>query len=722
MAESAKPHLFHLALSASHYGTKCYRYEIAQKLENYGLIPTKAQKEVLENGLRALVVAPYQDNKQTAIQPIVSGQTDNTLALIHSTNRCLSETKAWLLEKKATDIRSQQQQVMDELVQRGIQQLNIDQKRCSMSLRQMKQLIGDIRPLVESDVLSLPDFASKTEEMNEIESEFEDLIESVSNFTDEQFIAYEAPVAHTLPISSEEIPSLETHILEQRCQKETESLGFSFQRTQELLTQVVSHFNALPKTEAPAVLFIGQTGAGKSTAVNRLLGVEGYHKETVKRKTIVHTEQREHVKTNHGKKSETPFPNMFLSSDSSYYLVDMPGYGDTGGKPERISHGISTQWLKKRFLELKGIVIVCEENDINSSRCQLLRDTLENAGRMICRMPPEQASKHVRFAVTKSEKMNVDDIFEELKDLKEELNVSRTEDDTDHYIAIALSALTRSKKQIILLDVTDPESVAQMHQTINKMRPRDATSFNFSHESPEFSLLMKVVQIILDVKAEREQGIQQRRDALASLYKTELVKQLVALDMSNDTITQECEALLLSSDPIECSSIERFIDLMKLHSELVEKLKLAMTTLSKDLGGTEKDQLIGQGQNVRAELIAQYQEFQSNQAFFDCMLMIQNILNPDSSATLSPENELDGYETDEGAADDLECFAKSIISAISPIFRQRGSTPGEYESNPIYMGLVQNTLFKQPLRERYIDKVDEYANGVIVRLPTSKMV
>ena len=132
--------------------------------------------------------------------------------------------------------------------------------------------------------------------------------------------------------------------------------------------------------------------------------------------------------------------------------------------------------------------------------------------------------------------------------------------------------------------------------------------------------------------------------------------------------------------------------------------------------------MIGQGQNVRAELIAQYQEFQSNQAFFDCMLMIQNILNPDSSATLSPENELDGYETDEGAADDLECFAKSIISAISPIFRQRGSTPGEYESNPIYMGLVQNTLFKQPLRERYIDKVDEYANGVIVRLPTSKMV
>ncbi|MDF2939757.1 MAG: hypothetical protein K0R66_399 [Gammaproteobacteria bacterium] len=124
---------------------------------------------------------------------------------------------------------------------------------------------------------------------------------------------------------------------------------------------------------------IGNTGSGKSTLVNVLMGhrfeeIETDEGESVLR--VVTPGKSAQMGTNI--EACTIYPEAFLEPESGYYFCDCPGFLDTRGKKERILIEMCLKMLPKKARDIKGLVIVIEHDMLYTQKASGFKRLIEN--------------------------------------------------------------------------------------------------------------------------------------------------------------------------------------------------------------------------------------------------------------------------------------------------------------------------------------------------------
>ena len=163
--------------------------------------------------------------------------------------------------------------------------------------------------------------------------------------------------------------------------------NFAMGRTIGLIRQAINQL-LLYKNLENADIFLGKTGAGKSTLINYLLGVLyelRKDKKTGKKYLEPINNINEQANTSFLTHSETAFPHILKNNNGNF--VDMPGFRDTRGEPWEITAGLSAKMLNNSFNTLRTLVVVFTESDLYDSRIEGIRDSLEMLGKIIENKP-----------------------------------------------------------------------------------------------------------------------------------------------------------------------------------------------------------------------------------------------------------------------------------------------------------------------------------------------
>ncbi len=159
------------------------------------------------------------------------------------------------------------------------------------------------------------------------------------------------------------------------------------QERQESAAEVIANSIALMKrgdtvvdnNMRPAVLIVGKTGAGKSTLVNYLAGVELTAKE-IRGDLFIDLKQPrgDSIKIGHSASSETTIPNKWISNNGTIYW-DCPGFEET----RSVSQDIANAYYIKRLFDTSQnvkVVIVIADNPTDPRETDLVRlvDQLTN--------------------------------------------------------------------------------------------------------------------------------------------------------------------------------------------------------------------------------------------------------------------------------------------------------------------------------------------------------
>lgn len=159
------------------------------------------------------------------------------------------------------------------------------------------------------------------------------------------------------------------------------------------------------------VLVIGNTGAGKSTTINYLLGCPMVAKKQGARGVIaVQDSAQERAIIGHAiANSETLYPSLFKIRGDDYYLCDCPGFVDTRGPEYEITAAISTKVTINAARYVKSIVIVLPQTAITEEKAAGLRSIFLTLQKLLGQknngqqetMNAEYLRKSVTFVITK---------------------------------------------------------------------------------------------------------------------------------------------------------------------------------------------------------------------------------------------------------------------------------------------------------------------------------
>lgn len=111
------------------------------------------------------------------------------------------------------------------------------------------------------------------------------------------------------------------------------------------------------------VLVVGETGAGKTTIVDYLIGCK-MKRDTYKEKPVVVVDKtsQNHGVIGHTSNSETEYPQTFKHKDFPFYYCDCPGFEDTKGKESRAQAAISMKKAIASARSIGGVIIIIDCN------------------------------------------------------------------------------------------------------------------------------------------------------------------------------------------------------------------------------------------------------------------------------------------------------------------------------------------------------------------------
>uniref|UniRef100_A0A915D8Z4 G domain-containing protein n=1 Tax=Ditylenchus dipsaci TaxID=166011 RepID=A0A915D8Z4_9BILA len=130
------------------------------------------------------------------------------------------------------------------------------------------------------------------------------------------------------------------------------------------------------------VVFLGVTGAGKSTAINYLLGhtFERVDNEENGQSyfQIDPNSNAPSAKMSNGFGSETQYPSSYVLPSANFLLVDMQGIQDTGGDTRTALYSLSIRMILTGAARVRAIIVVINFNkDLDGRRLGSLSGSLE---------------------------------------------------------------------------------------------------------------------------------------------------------------------------------------------------------------------------------------------------------------------------------------------------------------------------------------------------------
>lgn len=406
---------------------------------------------------------------------------------------------------------------------------------------------------------------------------------------------------------------------------------FPLEKTLTSLKQAEVHFQSFSELDE-AVLIAGTTGRGKSTLTNCLLG-----QKYVKGKNVYGTiavpqlesGQEESSKTSQFSASETFLPQSFRFND--FYLIDMPGFEDSREEPETISHGASMIWLKSHIEKLKGIVIVCDESDLKP-KFTALRHSFAAIGHAIKNMPPE-IERQVCLVITKSG-ISPQEVLERLE-LWHAEEIRRPVSDNQQAVVRVLSLLIQSTSNLLVVDVTEPDTLLSLVQKIQSMPSHSIQPFSFIPATHEIKLFTKIIQAIVKTEEAMQQDVVQRQSGLMTRFKQEiehlrfpqpLVAKLEEQLQRLNACLEQCNDQEVVFDKLQdlIRALEAQKDYLVTGNLACDAFEAFLTEL--DDGNTWFNNGADEERMVE-ELLGMYNELQSRQLFFDAIKQIARHLD-----------------------------------------------------------------------------------------------
>ena len=591
-----------------------------------------------------------------------------TMAHAYASIEMLEQT---LVQAQLMEARLEENQI-EEMLAEGMLLLASHHQQFSDGLQTMRSVIKQAQALVSTQAISETTLIEQTKALRDLEEKFTYRMDAAIDLNQKISTDYEAP---DVDLTSIETPialsEKKKALFAQRWMKKADSMvKFSFPETIRLLKKGLKEFHALPKTNAPAVLFVGKTQVGKSTLANAVTDVlyelaqNQFGRPCVRKSSASIVD--EYAKTGQGQASETILPNVKLSPDGTCYLVDMPGYQDTRNTPHRISTGVAFQCIQEHYKEMKGVVIVCEENEFLMNGFGSLRTTLENVGRILPAYT-DGANNHVILAVTNSRGEATQESF---------LTVLRTLLTTEYASAItadrravkrALLYLTQSADKIVLVNAENLASVAEFYQKIKDMDVSAMSQFNLTPSSDAMSLIKIVLQTITSAERELTHRINQLQGALKKQCKSQL---LISMEISHELaqLQSDLQASLSLLDDAEGEILLEFTGLVEDQKALVRLAVEVMGTLSHLFNTADERKETANAQ----ELIEKYTELEMNQPLFNRIREIDLMLS-----------DTQGYETDDEAEALFEQDTRDYLANEPLIVAEDVDEDSDDENEPV---------------------------------------
>ncbi len=159
----------------------------------------------------------------------------------------------------------------------------------------------------------------------------------------------------------------------------------------------------LKATDQKIVLFLGPTGAGKSTAIDFLSGCEMYGLEDKTTGDFQIGAKDPVVEIGDGAQSKTLYPNIVKSKiDQKILFCDTAGFGDNRGPKYDICAAYTLSSIFEYAKEIHGVVVLIQKEDLIDPRLPKLLSTFEQLNRLIPDKNNYKAS--FLFVVTKTDK------------------------------------------------------------------------------------------------------------------------------------------------------------------------------------------------------------------------------------------------------------------------------------------------------------------------------
>lgn len=154
-----------------------------------------------------------------------------------------------------------------------------------------------------------------------------------------------------------------------------------------------------PALDQDLVLFMGPTGAGKSTLINYLLGHALQMAETEAGDIYLKPQfpGRNVASMGVGVDSCTLYPEIFAHPMGKYSLCDLPGFFDTRGTRERIVTNMSIDMVAKGARQLKGLVIVIEYDALYREKGRGFRQLMETLKYLFKKLHESSESEQAAF-------------------------------------------------------------------------------------------------------------------------------------------------------------------------------------------------------------------------------------------------------------------------------------------------------------------------------------
>ena len=181
-------------------------------------------------------------------------------------------------------------------------------------------------------------------------------------------------------------------------QEARSSLGFRFNRAVRLLEDSFVPIQAGAGKQQ--VLFIGKTGAGKSTLINYLMGTRYcLGRKRFKRYAKV-ISGNEVARVGHRTTSETLYPQTFSKPGLGFSYCDLAGFGENRGGEEGICAACGPQMLTNVSSGIKGIILVLDFPSFESSRGAHFREMMALLSKIV-RQEDQVMADNVYFVITK---------------------------------------------------------------------------------------------------------------------------------------------------------------------------------------------------------------------------------------------------------------------------------------------------------------------------------
>ncbi|MHB9147627.1 MAG: U-box domain-containing protein [Candidatus Amoebophilus sp.] len=179
--------------------------------------------------------------------------------------------------------------------------------------------------------------------------------------------------------------------------------------------------NAEKAKSKDIVLVLGNTGVGKSAAVNYLLGTKMKFdtNDEGDRIAVTRNPQEERAKIGRNNfESETFFPNVYCNSAAaSYVYCDTPGFNDTRTEEEQLNATIATQLIISCAEAVRAIIVVIDIQDLTTGKGKGMRELSLTLSRLL---KSDIAPNSILFVFNdkNGSEINLDNIHKKIDSLK----------------------------------------------------------------------------------------------------------------------------------------------------------------------------------------------------------------------------------------------------------------------------------------------------------------